>query len=110
MSLNVVKNGCLVMNDFLTSFLHPCKYDRISMGHILHELTFKRIQISSLDVNKYARPKFQCSSTCSKYEACASFYVDDGACVFGLRDDVTELANGDDVMPADWQLVKVLVR
>ena len=82
------------------------KYERKSMSHILHGFTFKRIQISGLDVNKNARPKFQCSSTCSKYEACTSFYVDDGACVFGLQDDVTELANGDDVTPADWQFVK----
>ena len=64
-------------------------------------LTFKRIQFSA-----WAGNRITCAFTCTRYEACTSFYVDDGACVFGLRDDVTELANGDDVTPADWQFVK----
>ena len=49
--------------------------------------------------------KLQWAALCSKHDACKSFYLDDGACVFGLSDDVTEFANGDDVTPADGQML-----
>ena len=51
------------------------------------------------------KSKLQWAALCSKHDACRSFYVDDGACVFGLSDDVTEFANGDDVTPADGQML-----
>ena len=51
------------------------------------------------------RTSIECTTLCSDYNGCRSFYVDDGACVFGLRDDVTEFANGDDVTPADGQML-----
>ena len=60
-------------------------------------LKFKKIE------GRKAIRSTECAIRCSKHDACRSFYVDDGACVFGLRDDVTEFANGDDVTPADGQ-------
>ena len=51
------------------------------------------------------KSSLQWAALCSKHDACRSFYVDDGACVFGLSDDVTEFANGDDVTPADGQML-----
>ena len=64
-------------------------------------------QVAGLKFKKIVgmRSKSECAIRCTKRDACRSFYVDDGACVFGLRDDVTEFANGDDVTPADRQIL-----
>ena len=43
-------------------------------------------------------PRF-CVFLCLKYDACTSFYIVGGACVFGLSYDVTAFANGDYVTP-----------
>ena len=80
------------------------KYKMQAIGYLADTLFFKKIEIQNLVVRKVVPV---CSFKCTKYDACLSFYVEDGACVFGLRDDVTEFANGDDVTPVDWQYLKM---
>ena len=82
----------------ILSTVNQNKYATKSIGEQRPGLVYKKIlgRKSSL----------QWAALCSKHDACRSFYVDDGACVFGLSDDVTEFANGDDVTPADGQMLK----
>ena len=92
---------------------------------VIFILNFEKSETSNVNQNRYnlkpvneqnsglfykkvlgRKSSLQWAALCSKHDACRSFYVDDGACVFGLSDDVTEFANGDDVTPADGQMLK----
>ena len=88
----------LNFKESLLSDVNQMRYSLKPLGSQISGLSYKKIlgRKSSL----------QWAALCSKHDACRSFYVDDGACVFGLSDDVTEFANGDDVTPADGQMLK----
>ena len=66
----------------------------------LPNLAFKKLTISQLGFSS-RNIAASCVILCQKYDACKSFYVEDGACVFGLSDDVRVFLNGDDVTPAN---------
>ena len=88
---------CMVAIKFGESCQKRAKYTKKTLSQQVMGLTFRKIE------GRKARA--ECAVRCSKYNACRSFYVDDGACVFGLRDDVTEFANGDGVTPVDGQML-----
>ena len=61
-------------------------------------LSFKSLRSSSALGLTGHNTQIQCMVLCMDRHTCRSFYVDDGACVFGVRnDDVSDLHDGDDV-------------
>ena len=88
---------CLTSVILETTGITQNKYTSQPLTHQEYGLTYKKIE--------GRKSRLQWAALCSKYDACRSFYVDDGACVFGLSYNVTEFANGDDVTPADGQML-----
>ena len=93
----LIKALCLTMVVVDTFGITQDKFTSRPFAHQEYGLTYKKIE--------GRKSRMQWAALCSKHDACRSFYVDDGACVFGLSDDVTEFANGDDVTPADGQML-----
>ena len=68
-------------------------------------LSFQRFPLSDFEFSDNESNAAMCSIVCARNFSCRSFYADDGACVFGLRDDVTELGVGSDVTPDAGQIL-----
>ena len=80
-------------------------YKRQDMSDIFGGFIFRKLTLSELGLD--IKSKLACTLVCTKYEACKSFYVHDGACVFGLLAEVTALVNGNFVDdPEYWQFMK----
>ena len=87
---------------FLLADMHVSDlYEMKSVGYLAEALTFKKIQMQTFVVYRT-----ECALKCTQYDACASFSFEEGACVFGLFDDVTEFANGENVTYVEWQYLK----
>ena len=50
--------------------------------------------------------KVQCGDVCQGLDECHNFYVEGGACVFGLSGDVIEFDSYDVINPASDQLLR----
>ena len=62
-------------------------------------LSFQRFPLSDFGFLENKSNAAKCSVVCARHFSCRSFYAHDAHCVFGLRDDVTELGVGNDVTP-----------
>ena len=61
---------------------------------------------TSSDFGLFGRnSKTQCSEVCINEGSCESFYIEDGACVFGVRGDVTGFAEGEETAPDAGQKI-----
>ena len=71
---------------------------------------YKKIGTSSYFGLIGQNSKLQCSEVCLNEDGCESFYMDNGACVFGVRDDVNAFnaeGNSEDTTAPEGQLVEV---
>ena len=70
-------------------------------------LIYKRIATSSYYGLFGQNSKLQCSEVCFNEDSCESFYMEDGACVFGVSGDSAAFGEGEEANPDGAQNVFV---
>ena len=71
-----------------------------------NELTYTRVGKTYLG-GSHTYSVLQCLFVCMKESQCGSAYLDNGACVFGVTDDVNAFEGGEDITPDPNQEIKV---
>ena len=68
---------------------------------------YKRIGTSSYFGLFGRNSRTQCSQVCLNEDSCESFYMDGGACVFGVSGDVIAFEEGKEAIPDGEQIIQV---
>ena len=83
------------------------KFSSDTVGQRLDITEYKKIGTSSYFGLRGRNSKFKCAEVCNKEDSCESFHLDGAACVFGVTDDVTAFAEGDEADPDAEQRIYV---
>ena len=71
-------------------------------------VNYKRIGTSSYFGLFGRNSRTQCSEVCLNEDSCESFYMEGGACVFGVSGDNTAFAEGETANPNSEQRIQVI--
>ena len=81
------------------------KYTQKPAGTIEHLVSYVKYSYRNLGVPRDFSMQFLCNVICAKYEDCKSFHVDGTYCVFGVTRIISELQNGEEILPPSNDLL-----